>query len=219
MNNKYDSAKGAASWDRLAPRYDHLWVQKYSLGPTRRMVLEYIRSLKPDLHSCLSFLDVGCGTGQLMKEISDTYTKSQLIGVDNSPSMIDEASVRGIGRSLIMEIDISRPDCWVTYDSSVDIITCCHSFPYYANKEIVLSHLSRLLKDSGSAIFVQASVNGAYDSIVMHFVEKTAEKAEYLSVTQFRDMVSPYFKIYDEFKIKERFFMPSICGFVMRKLT
>jgi ubiquinone/menaquinone biosynthesis C-methylase UbiE len=100
---------------------------------------------------------------------------------------------------------------------SVDIITCCHSFPYYRDKCRVLQKLYDTLKPGGIAIFVQASINNVYDRLVMAVIERTAERAEYLSRHDFRTLAEPLFTVQSTFQIKERFFMPSICGFGLEK--
>lgn len=51
----------------------------------------------------------------------------------------------------------------------------------------------------------------------MSVVEKTAEKADYLSKSNFKKLFESKFEIIEEFEIKEKFFMPTLAGFVMRK--
>jgi len=102
-------------------------------------------------------------------------------------------------------------------EDALDVIVCCHSFPYYQNKPTVLEKLHKALRADGVLIFVQASANNFYDRFVLSLVVKTAEAGEYPSLQDFRDLVSPCFAIKSEFSIRERFFMPSICGFVLEK--
>lgn len=195
-------------WDQLSDTYDTLWVQKYSLTPSRTKLLGLIEGAGEDF----SLLDVGCATGQLLCEVKEKYPQAQLFGIDKSPNMIAIAEQK-------------NPDiafCCVSAqafhtDTQFDFITCCHSFPYYEDKEQVLKTLSELLKEDGKMIFVQASINNGYDKFVMSIVEQTAEKADYLSRRDFCAMAQQYFVIHDRFTIKEKWFMPSICGFVLGK--
>jgi hypothetical protein len=80
-----------------------------------------------------------------------------------------------------------------------------------------LQKLYDILKPGGTAIFVQASVNNLYDRLVMAVVERTAERAEYLSRREFCRLAAPLFIVKSTFNVKERVFMPSICGFVLEK--
>lgn len=201
-------AKGFSIWDNLAEKYDSLWVQKYSLTPTRRRVLAILKNCKQDF----SMLDIGCATGQLLSEVRGEFPDSKLYGIDKSMNMIEQARSRNIDAKL---------DCVYAeeYDSTIkfDVITCCHSFPYYQDKVLVLQKIASLLEDRGMAIFIQGSINSVYDKVIMSLVELTAEKADYLSQKDFIDLAAEFFVLEENFKIKEKWFMPSLCGFVLRK--
>lgn len=199
---------GFSIWDNLAEKYDSLWVQKYSLTPTRRRVLAILKNCKQDF----SMLDIGCATGQLLSEVRGEFPDSKLYGIDKSMNMIEQARSRNIDTKF---------DCVYAeeYDSTIkfDVITCCHSFPYYQDKVLVLQKIASLLEDRGMAIFIQGSINSVYDKVIMSLVELTAEKADYLSQKDFIDLAAEFFVLEENFKIKEKWFMPSLCGFVLRK--
>ncbi len=111
-------------WDFWAKHYENLWVQKYSLRPTRREVLSNLKEkLKADNNN--KILDVGCGTGQLLRELRSRFKqfKLELLGIDFSKEMIHQAiekdntisyqrlDVRNI--SSISEIDEKYTLCFV----------------------------------------------------------------------------------------------------------
>ena len=54
-------------WDFWADRYDRLWVQKHSLGPTREYVLETLDEAvrRGEVSVCAKLMDLGCGSGIL----------------------------------------------------------------------------------------------------------------------------------------------------------
>ena len=198
-------------WDGLASKYDTLWVQKYSLAPTRRKILALLGNTG-GAGEDFSLLDVGCGTGQLLVEIKESYPRARLMGIDQSKPMIDAATQKDpaidFASSAIEEFATGQ---------TFDFITCCHSFPYYPEKPMILRKLSTLLKEDGKAIFIQASINSIYDRLVMGVVEKTAERADYLARADFRLLAAEDFAIEEEFTIKEKWCMPSICGFILRQ--
>jgi len=195
-------------WDKLSGKYDNLWVQKYSLTPSRGEVIRRLNGKGGQF----SLLDVGCATGQLLGEIKVKYSQARLFGIDKSPNMIELAKQRNGDIELICSFAEG-----FNINMKFDFLTCCHSFPYYSDKSKVLGHLAGLLEDDGRAIFIQAGINNFYDRFVMAIVEKTAEKAEYLSRKDFCDLAEKYFIIEECFIIREKYFMPSICGFVLRK--
>lgn len=199
-------------WNELAKKYDSIWLQKYSLAPTRNRVVEIINRL----HNTAAprVLDIGCGTGQLLAQLAAAYPDGEFYGVDKSREMIAAAKKKNLPISFI-EADVCDPSFDFDHLGSMDFIVCCHSFPYYTAKELLLHKVARQLKPDGNAIFIQASINNMYDKLVMWVIEKTAENAQYLSAAAFEQMVSEEFQIIDRFYIKERFYMASIFGLVL----
>lgn len=200
-------------WDKLAKKYDSLWVQNYSLAPTRKAVLMNIGKLD----NINKLLDLGCGTGQLLQEIYIKNKNIKLYGLDKSEQMIAQASDKDTGATLLCA-DISEDNILDTLGGGFDLVVCCHSFPYYKNKPEVINKIYNLLNDSGYVIFAQASINSYYDKFAMAIVEKTAEKANYLSKKDFIALTEEKFELKSEFQVHEKWFMPSICGFVFKKV-
>ena len=58
-------------WEKLAPKYNDQWVQKYSLRPTRREVEKIVLPLL-EQNKDLKILDIGCGTGKYSVERINT---------------------------------------------------------------------------------------------------------------------------------------------------
>ena len=193
-------------WGKLSSKYDKLWVQKYSLSPSRSKIIELIGSSS----DAFSLLDVGCATGQLLCEIRAKYPQARLLGIDKSQDMIKLAKLKSADIEFI---------CAASEDFNVQekfrFITCCHSFPYYLDKERVLQNMAQFLENGGKAIFIQASINSFYDRFVMSIIEKTAEKADYFSKEEFCRLAENCFIVEEIFTIKEKWFMPSICGFIL----
>ena len=210
-----DLAEAYCVWDSLAEKYDRLWVQNHSLAPTRNIVKNLI--LDHFGGADFTLLDVGCGTGQLLAELRECLPSCRLIGVDKSPAMIRQAQSRDQSIEVYCA-DADNDDLFrIVPEGSVDAVVCCHSFPYYKNKAVVLTKLYNILATGGIAVFAQASINNLYDKLILRAVEATAEKAEYLSRTGFRNLAEGSFEVMAEFSVHERFFMPSIRGFILRK--
>ncbi len=161
-----------------------------------------------------SLIDIGCGTGQLLQQISRLYPGIELTGIDKAQEMIQKCREKNIPANFICgDIDELKADA-----DKFDLAICCHSFPYYKEKAKISEKVYEMLNQNGMAVFVQASQNSLYDQIALWLVERTAEKAEYLSRDEFTRLFENQFVIEERFTIRERWFMPSICGFVMRKI-
>lgn len=200
-------------WDFWAKRYENLWVQKYSLGPTRREIIKYlIRGLNKGRE--YKILDIGCGTGQLLRDMKKNLDghSIKLYGIDFSEEMIEE----GKKRDGSINFSILNVNSLGTMEERFDVITCTHSFPYYENQKEVLSDMRKLLKKDGCLFLAQASQNNLYDSFAMFFVKFTTGKAKYPSVKEISKLAEGIFVCEELIKIKEKFYMPSIYFFVMR---
>ncbi|TYQ14875.1 UNVERIFIED_CONTAM: methyltransferase family protein [Acetivibrio alkalicellulosi] len=200
-------------WDKLAHRYDKLWVQKYSLAPTRREIISKVSTLKK---GTFKLIDIGCGTGQLIESILNKNQCATCVGIDKSEKMIHQAKNKNL-KADFYKVDINQILLKEFLSDKFDVIVCTHSFPYYKNKSLAFKNISEVIKDEGVVIFAQAAINSFYDKVIMSIVESTAEKAEYISKAQFLTTALEYFDIIEQFNIREKWFMPSICGFVMRK--
>jgi ubiquinone/menaquinone biosynthesis C-methylase UbiE len=203
-------------WDFWAGLYEGLWVQKHSLAPSRKAI---IRALAPMLEKDRQYrlLDMGCGTGQLLRECQTAFAEYDLCctGVDFSSKMIEKCRERDPGTVYI----VSSIDDFVLSEGKggFDFIICAHSFPYYADKMKAVEKFHQLLNHDGRLFLVQASANSIYDHIAMFFVKFTTGKAEYLSIKGIFNLVQSHFQRIDHIRIKERQYMPTICLFLLQK--
>jgi ubiquinone/menaquinone biosynthesis C-methylase UbiE len=72
-------------FDRWAPTYDRSWTQRIFFGPVHRGVMDVATRLAPQP---ARVLDVGCGTGALLRSIAQRFPEAELVGVDASAEMI-----------------------------------------------------------------------------------------------------------------------------------
>lgn len=205
---------GKRVWDFWAGKYERLWVQKYSLSPTRRDIIKEIKMIiKPG--RAYNILDMGCGTGQLIREMQKEFKGLDInyTGVDISSSMIKLAQ-NSDSNSTYFNCSI---DDFSIKDNYYDIIVCSHSFPYYPDRTAAIEKFHNLLSEDGCLFLAQASANSIYDNIAMFFVKFTTGSAKYLSVKKIKALVENKFHLLKVHWIKEKYYMPSICLFVLKK--
>lgn len=118
---------GQNIWDFWAKGYESLWVQKYSLGPTHRVILQTLERYI-NREAALSVLDMGCGTGQLLREMKQEWPGAGIryLGVDPAPQMIEKAREKADG----IEYQLDSIEHFPAASASFDLIICAHSFPY-----------------------------------------------------------------------------------------
>jgi len=197
-------------WEKLAHKYNNLWVQKYSLGPTRREVKKIVLPLL-EKNNELKILDIGCGTGQLIKEISDHYNKVNYLGIDVAENMIEVAKKNNKGKNV--KFKTSSIESFESNDK-YDIIICTHAFPYFPNKQEMIKKMAGLCNKKGQVIIVNSSTNSLKDLIINFFLKATTSKAKYLSIDEMKKLFkSANLKVKKNEVIRERFYMPTIALF------
>lgn len=197
-------------WEKLAHKYNNLWVQKYSLGPTRREVKKIVLPLL-EKNNELKILDIGCGTGQLIKEISDQYNKVNYLGIDVAENMIDVAKKNNKGKNV--KFKTSSIESFES-NEKYDIIICTHAFPYFPNKQEMIKKMAGLCNKKGQVIIVNSSTNSLKDLIINFFLKATTSKAKYLSIDEMKKLFkSAKLKVKQIEVIRERFYMPTIALF------
>lgn len=198
-------------WNFWANKYDKLWVQKYSLKPTRNYILSAVSNIARDDN--MKVLDLGCGPGELIRELENNFHNLHVTGIDFSEGML-EASRRKNPEAEHIKMDVAE---LYKLRDKFDVIVCTHSLPYYKNPEIVMKELSRLLKDNGRIFIGFASGNNFYDKFALSFVKLTTGPANYPSHEKFKQLVHDYFQIENLKIIKERLYMPRIAVYTLKK--
>lgn len=227
-------------WDFWSRFYDRLWVQRVSLGPTRRAVAA---KLAGRLTSASRVLDVGCGIGELLGELAQGVVRDRastsadghghspglFLGVDASPGMIERA--RNRHPELTFEVrDANRLRGLAEgggshnlgqgqEQSGFEVILCTHSLPYYADPEQVLADMAGLLSPGGILMLAQASANSFYDEAVLSLVKLTTGTASYYSIEALRRLAADHYEVVSAEKVPTAWFMPSIVLMVLRLKT
>jgi len=74
-----------------------------------------------------------------------------------------------------------------------------------------------LLKDNGRVFMGFASGDNFYDKVALSFVKLTTGPANYPSDIKFKELISSYFQVEVLKVIKEKFFMPRIAIYTLKK--
>lgn len=75
-------------FDHWAPTYERHFMQRLVFEPMQQTVLELAAAQVPTPRA---ILDVGCGTGRLLRSAELRFPGATLIGVDPAPSMVEQA--------------------------------------------------------------------------------------------------------------------------------
>lgn len=119
--SKYDGLEG-----RLSRRFYRLLLNQVKLFPGAIV------------------LDVGCGTGTMLRKMADIY-QIDGYGIDMEENMIAEARKK----CPEMTIQISKCENMPFNDQSFDVITACMAYHHFSNQEGFAREASRIIKPGG----------------------------------------------------------------------
>ena len=165
-----DKQSSTDYFDRWAPRFEKdrmsPWFQHYQ---TR--VLDRVAET-----GCRDLLDVGCGTGWLVRTAARRLPGSRAVGIDLSPGMVGAARTgagqEGCPDAQFLEADAANLPFAA---GAFDCITCTASFHHYVDPAAVLQGWRTLLRPGGRILLLE-SCTGYFPIWVYDKVLRILEK-------------------------------------------
>ena len=142
MNKKTEESRIA--YNKIASEYDASREGQY----TRFHIMELSNTI--DLHEGNVVLDVACGNGTLLRELSKK-AKIQANGIDISENMILAAKMRY--SDMNFEVKPCYPLEWS--NESINIITICCAFHHFDNPQGFVNECKRVLKKNGEVYIAE----------------------------------------------------------------
>lgn len=130
------------AYDRLAPVWSATTDDGAWNGHLERPAL---RSLVPPGLSGVTVLEAGCGSGAQAEWLLGQG--AEVIGIDLSPAMVEEAKRRCEDRGHFFVADLAKP--LAIEPDSVDGITCSLVLHYLEDWTVALGSFARVLRDGG----------------------------------------------------------------------
>ena len=129
------------SW---AATYDKSVMQRLFFGPVHSVMLALLLKEGPKAAPrCI--IDVGCGTGRLLRAASACWPEAEFIGVDPAEQMLSEAG--RLNPNLIFK---SAPAESLPFpDQTADIVVSSLSFHHWADQNKGVQEIARVLRPGG----------------------------------------------------------------------
>ena len=114
---------------------------------------QHARTLYPVLLSKLAHipfqrsLDLGCGTGEMMKMLLQSDDQRELYGIDLSEKMLSVAEGKLSGK---VQLVLGDSEHLPFADNFFDVVYCNDSFHHYPAPENVIREVQRVLKPGGT---------------------------------------------------------------------
>ncbi|MCV7444333.1 class I SAM-dependent methyltransferase [Mycobacterium paraense] len=138
-----------AAFNDRAPEYDHGWRGRLHHEISDRTADLAVAAIA----SPTGVLDVGCGTGHLLRTLARRYPDArQLCGVDAAPQMVATASAFGGDDRLSFAVGVAED---LRYpDDTFDLIVSTTSFDHWADQQAGLVECARVLRPGGHLVLV-----------------------------------------------------------------
>ncbi|MEM8618268.1 MAG: class I SAM-dependent methyltransferase [Actinomycetota bacterium] len=130
-------------FERWSRTYDDAALQRLTYRTLHDAVVSVASAQRPGI-----ILDVGCGTGQLTRRLTQLDWAPTVYGLDMSTGMLDRA--RSSGAPLIRASAEALPIA----DHSIELITCTESFHWYTDQRGAAAELARTLRPDGQVVII-----------------------------------------------------------------
>lgn len=102
-----------------------------------------------------NMLDVGCGTGEMLKQLNDKKPQIKLTGIDISEMMLEKAKHKLNGKANFILCDAEKLPF---ANNSFDLVICNDSFHHYPAPMNVLKEFYRILNHDGILLISDYSI-------------------------------------------------------------
>ncbi|MCV7111314.1 methyltransferase domain-containing protein [Mycolicibacterium setense] len=140
-------AGSAGSYDPVAELYDRAYADIRVRGAEWRWVSEHATRARAELGRGLRVLEIGCGSGALLRALDDDGVLDFGVGVDISSAMVARAHKRGRQRPRLRFATVDGPQMDLP-DDHVDVVICFLSFRYL-DWDPVMAEIRRVLVPGG----------------------------------------------------------------------
>ena len=144
--SELDSA--VSRFDRRASSYENSPLQEFLFVPVQQTALQLALRLLPQAQSVL---DVGCGTGRLLRHARPCYPMAELVGVDLAGRMVATAMAVTPAKLAVRYVH-ARAERLPFSDGVFDLAFATLSLRHWTNLPAGIAELARVLTPSGVVV-------------------------------------------------------------------
>jgi ubiquinone/menaquinone biosynthesis C-methylase UbiE len=131
-------------FNRWASTYDRSLMQRWFFEPVHAKMIDLLTREGLKDPQC-TIIDVGCGTGRLLRNFSTHWPQAKLIGVDPAEEMLCEAHRHNPNATFMLAPAEALP----LPDQTANVVLSSISFHHWANPQRGVQEVARVLVPGG----------------------------------------------------------------------
>ncbi len=148
----YPVDKDVERFGRWAPRYERSLLQRFFLTPIQTATIVEIGR---EVSQPKSILDIGCGTGALLRRLASAYPLATLVGVDAAAGMIAQAKAAA-AEAAMLRLTQGLAEELPFPSGTFDLVVSTMSFHHWQDQQRGLAEVRRVLTPDG--VFVLTDI-------------------------------------------------------------
>lgn len=138
-------SRDVGRFEEWAATYDRSVLQQVFFVPIHKRMLALLAREGALQSAPQCILDVGCGTGRLLRAMGARWPDAQLLGADPAEQMVAEAR----RLSPRAHVELARAESLPFGDGTVDIVTSSLSFHHWTDQGAGIAEIVRVLRAGG----------------------------------------------------------------------
>jgi ubiquinone/menaquinone biosynthesis C-methylase UbiE len=143
-------------FDRWADTYDRSMMQRLLMAPLHQLTIKQATATRP---APASILDIGCGTGQLLRRTARRFPQAHMTGIDASEDMVRVAQAL-VPEGALLRFVHAVAEQMPFDDGAFDVVVTTLSFHHWEDQPMALREVRRVLSPGGTFALVDALAVG-----------------------------------------------------------
>ncbi len=148
------------AFERWSGSYERSLGQLFLFDPAHRAVLDFLpANLAPQ-----AILDIGCGTGRLLRKAARRWPKARLMGIDPAEGMVAQARRRTPG----VAFHVSTAETLSLPEGTFDVALSTLSFHHWFDQALALRQVAKTLRPGGYFVLADPALPLGLERVFRH---------------------------------------------------
>ncbi len=175
MNQNSKASSTQRQFSSWASVYDSFLFRVYFTPVYKKQRCIFSEKQEVYFHDGAKFLDVACGTAEMISQLARSFPKMEFTGTDFAPGMILKAREKTKELKNVNIIETSATN--LPFPSQTfNVILCSEAFHHFYEPQKVLSEIYRVAKPNALFVLMDPAYDSTLEKIIFGFFAKLIEK-------------------------------------------